>query len=442
MPPKLTLIRPQSTTNLWVNFTGIICFFLGVYLVATFFPTAPAHIKGIVGSISAALPIVLYELLIAKVHKNPSAKLSAKNELNLPRVGTKLLGLVGTFAVIAFFYWLFPEYRKNFFDPFWESVYLALPVLLLFSIYYFVEVDIRMEKPEDGYWHMGQLMLLNVKQVDVRVLAEHYRSWLVKAFFLPLMYVYMIQNFNFLMYFDYKAPLHFMRAYDYLYSFIFTIDVAFASLGYMMTLRFMDYHIRSAEPTMRGWVAAIMCYSPFWGAVFYGSYFAYNDDYYWSALTSSNPVLQVMWGSAILLSITVYSIATVALGCRFSNLTFRGLVTNGPYRFTKHPAYISKNLSWWLVSIPFIITVDWQISLRQCLLLLGVNLIYYIRARTEENHLSNYPEYVQYANWMNENGLFRFVHKLVPYFKYSEERAKSWGSVVWWKRVEGYKNGY
>ena len=43
---------------------------------------------------------------------------------------------------------------------------------------------------------------------------------------------------------------------------------------------------------------------------------------------------------------------------RFSNLTHRGIITNGPYRYSKHPAYLAKNLSWWLVSMPFMITVS------------------------------------------------------------------------------------
>jgi protein-S-isoprenylcysteine O-methyltransferase Ste14 len=355
-------------------------------------------------------------------------------------VATKVLGLVGTFAVIAFFYWLFPEYRQDFFNPYWKSLGMGMPILILFSFYYFVEVDIRMQKPEDGYWHMGQLMLFNFGAVNKRVLAEHYRSWIIKAFFLPLMYVYMINDFNYLIHFDYKFD-DFFKTYDFFYNLIFTVDVAFASAGYMMTFRYMDWHIRSAEPTMLGWFVALACYSPFWNSVFYGSYFGYNNQYYWGDLVRQYPALQILWGCTILFLVAVYSIATVALGCRFSNLTYRGLVTNGPYRFTKHPAYVTKNLSWWLVSVPFVITTDWQMAFRQSVMLLGVNFIYYMRARTEENHLSNYPDYVTYANWINEHGILRFVGNLIPYFKYSEKRAKESGSVVWWKRVEGM-DGY
>jgi len=65
------------------------------------------------------------------------------------------------------------------------------------------------------------------------------------------------------------------------------------------------------------------------------------------------PTLRWAWAIVVLGLITIYVLATVAFGIRFSNLTHRGILTNGPYRFTKHPAYVSKNLSWWMVSVPF-----------------------------------------------------------------------------------------
>ena len=93
----------------------------------------------------------------------------------------------------------------------------------------------------------------------------------------------------------------------------------------------------------------------------------------------------------------VYVWATIAFGARFSNLTHRGIITNGPYRYTKHPAYLAKNLSWWLISTPFMLTGSVEGTLRRCLLLGLLNLIYYFRAKTEERHLSLDPVYQRYA---------------------------------------------
>jgi protein-S-isoprenylcysteine O-methyltransferase Ste14 len=90
---------------------------------------------------------------------------------------------------------------------------------------------------------------------------------------------------------------------------------------------------------------------------------------------------------------------------RFSNLTNRGVITTGPYRWSKHPAYITKNLSWWMISVPFVADAGWPTAVQSCLLLAGVNLIYFLRARTEERHLSQDPVYRDYAAFIASEGL-------------------------------------
>ncbi len=118
----------------------------------------------------------------------------------------------------------------------------------------------------------------------------------------------------------------------------------------------------------------------------------------------------------------IYSLSTVAFGLRFSNLTHRGIITGGPYRFTKHPAYLSKNLSWWLISVPFVAGADWPTALRHCVLLLLLNGVYFLRARTEEWHLSRDPAYVAYALWINEHGWLRLLGRIVPWLRYRPPR--------------------
>jgi hypothetical protein len=57
-------------------------------------------------------------------------------------------------------------------------------------------------------------------------------------------------------------------------------------------------------------------------------------------------------------------------------------------------------------------------ALRNCCLLGLVNLVYYVRARTEEQHLSRDPTYVAYALWINEHGLLRGLSRLLPFARY------------------------
>src|SRR5208282_5890272 len=119
--------------------------------------------------------------------------------------------------------------------------------------------------------------------------------------------------------------------------------------------RLLDTHIRSVEPTVAGWLVALICYQPFY-SVIGRFYLQYEDNTYWDNWPW--PALQAVWGAAIIALASIYALSTVAFGLRFSNLTHRGIITSGPYRFTKHPAYLSKNLSWWLISVPFVVAND------------------------------------------------------------------------------------
>ena len=175
----------------------------------------------------------------------------------------------------------------------------------------------------------------------------------------------------------------------------------------------VNYGMRLAESLgggKLGWIVALACYPPFWPAVSF--YLRYDTGYAWGAWLAYHPYLYVVWGTAILALEAVYVWATVIFGAHFSNLTNRGIITNGPYRFTKHPAYIAKNLTWWMIAVPFLPRDNLWDTLPRCAMLLGVNFIYYMRAKTEEWHLARDPDYVRYALWIEEHGLLRFLRRV------------------------------
>ena len=128
-----------------------------------------------------------------------------------------------------------------------------------------------------------------------------------------------------------------------------------ATVGYILTLKPLDAHIRTANPYGMAWVAALICYPPF--ILMNGGPLDYQvggaDWGYWLA---GHDTLMAVWGALLVGLIGVYAWATMAFGIRFSNLTHRGVITHGPYALTRHPAYISKNLSWWVGSLPFLVT--------------------------------------------------------------------------------------
>jgi protein-S-isoprenylcysteine O-methyltransferase Ste14 len=131
----------------------------------------------------------------------------------------------------------------------------------------------------------------------------------------------------------------------------------------------------------------------------------------------------VVWGTAILVLVGIYLLATVAFGLRFSNLTNRGIITSGPYRWVKHPAYLSKNLSWWLISVPFVAGAGWVVAVQSCALLVCVNLVYFLRAKTEERHLRADPAYRDYEAFIAEHGLVAVLRRAIGMRRRTEAPA-------------------
>ena len=133
----------------------------------------------------------------------------------------------------------------------------------------------------------------------------------------------------------------------------------------------------------------------------------------WGDLVGGHSVLYAAWGTAILACLVVYSLSTVVFGLRFSNLTHRGIITSGPYRYTKHPAYIAKCVSFWLISVPFLSNHGLKAAIAQSLMLVASNAIYFARAITEERHLARDPTYREYQAYIRRHGLLARVSRLL-----------------------------
>jgi protein-S-isoprenylcysteine O-methyltransferase Ste14 len=346
---------------------------------------------------------------------------STRRPLDLWRVAVRLCGLIVTLALIGLVYWLFPEYRGSFYAPYWKFLRTIAPAAVLIPLY-FLWADTRLQDPEDEYLSFGYLVLGRWDAVKWPLIRHHLLSWVVKGFFLPLMTVYLDDEIRALIHLWTGIAHGTWSAYDLFYHLSYGTDLLFCVVGYSTSMRLFDSQIRSVEPTMFGWLVAIVCYQPFYSVI--GKYyFQYDDNIYWNDWLQPWPNARALWGSLIIFMTCIYALCTVAFGLRFSNLTHRGIITAGPYRYSKHPAYITKNLSWWLISVPFISDQGWAPALRNCCLLALLNLLYYARARTEERHLSRDPTYVAYALWMNEHGLLRGLTRLLPFMRYRPPAA-------------------
>jgi hypothetical protein len=432
--------QPKTSANFLLNLSCCVLFFLVMYWLRCLFPhDATIHLV-LIGLIIAVIPLWLYDLVYLKVYNRPSTGLITKpGKTNLQRLVLKLIGLYFTYLVILIFYKFNPvfyvtEKAVHSYGAFLGVLTQWGPFLLAFSAFYFWMVDRRQKDPYDEYWQVGCLLTGRWKDVNAVVLQEYVRVWFIKAFFLPVMFALLITYADSIMQWHWDSSA-FMPLYNHLLDLFYAVDIFFGVMGYVLTLRFLDTHIQSTEPTILGWAVCLACYSPFY-SIFGIGLLPEQSDLSWDLWLIPYPGLYYICGLSIIFLSLIYALATVAIGYRISNLTYRGIITSGPYRFTKHPAYMCKVASWWLVSLPFLSTEGLVAASIQSLSMTAITVIYYLRAKTEENHLSNYPEYVQYAQWINDHGMFSFLGKAFPALRYSEERARKSNSIVWFKKIQ------
>jgi protein-S-isoprenylcysteine O-methyltransferase Ste14 len=370
-------------------------------------------------------PMVAWSLLVDKVHRRPSTGIDWT--LRRPFVATrdvsitKLAGLWATFALIAVLYCVARWYWRGQYLFAMEVIgFAALPVFVL-SVPYVLWLDRYLVNPRDGAWHFGA-MLIGREPYDRGEVAHHLRAWAVKAFFTAFMVSILPGGFAHVVTYDFSGfltePVRFAAL---LIEVLFLIDVQIGTVGYLLTMKPLDAQIRTANPYLAAWLAALICYPPF---ILMGNggpldYHPATSD--WAYWMEGHTTLLWVWGGLLVFLTAIYAWATVAFGIRFSNLTYRGVLTNGPYAWTKHPAYLSKNLFWWCATLPFLATSgSWTDAIRNTALMALVGGVYYWRAKTEERHLGEAdPKYRAYSAWMDRNapitrGLNRLTALLAP----------------------------
>jgi protein-S-isoprenylcysteine O-methyltransferase Ste14 len=415
---------PASDVSSWVGLVGLATL-LGWIAFARLWPTLviafelPAPAEPLSGPNSALLAMALtglamaaWSVLVEKVHRRPSTgidwtrprALSAVLEVSV----TKLAGLWATWLIIGAFYALGRWY--------WDGNYLfamrvigaaALPLFVL-SISYVLWLDRYLVEPRDHAWHFGA-MLTGREAWDGEEVKRHWRAWIIKGFFTAFMISILPGGFAAVVEADLGAVTGDPARFGVLlFELLFVIDVQIGTVGYLLTLRPLDAHIRSGNPFLAGWLAALICYPPFVYA-FMGEGGVIQYEYQtagWGVWFEGHPLLLWVWAAWLAFLTAVYAWATVAFGIRFSNLTYRGVLTHGPYRFTRHPAYLSKNLFWWCSAMPFLVTTgSLAEAIRNTVFLGLVSGIYYWRARTEEAHLlAEDAKYRDYHAWMGQHG--------------------------------------
>ena len=372
--------------------------------------------------LASFLVMAAYELGVVKVHRRnfDFGRSHEWTDAAKRRVLVRCAALGGHLLVAVVAYTVLSHYGLNLsgeglfrFERSWYAPYFRLffplcaALVVLGPAYAWLSERYgRWSPDEDDLLNAGRgyAALLYLRKPDAAFWAAQ-RSALVKFYFLPVMTVFLVGNAgnlelavrNVLLYgggsvqdTDFLALLWTVGFHA-----TYVVDVALAILGYIVALRLFDTHVRSADPTASGWVVAIMCYPPFNQlADLYLGYM--NAEHSWTGSLEGHSVVLVVLGGVTLLLAVIYTLATVAFGLRFSNMTNRGIVSRGPYAWVRHPAYVTKVLGWWLISAPFLTGVGNTVRL-------GLwTAIYVARALTEERHLMadpNYRAYTERVRW-------------------------------------------
>lgn len=224
----------------------------------------------------------------------------------------------------------------------------------------------------------------------------------LKSFFVPLMLGFLFNNINEIVQHwtdvasedvDTRFVLRLNSSFFFLLlAVLYAIDVTIFTFGYLVEARSLRNEIKSVDPTVLGWASCLICYPPFnhVGLAFFG----------WQRIDGADfgpPLLEAALASISIAAVAVFAWSSVALGLRASNLTNRGIVGTGPYRWVRHPAYTVKNLAVWISAVPTLTAASVSDGLWIVACLAVWTLIYVVRAITEERHLlmidNGYAEY-------------------------------------------------
>jgi protein-S-isoprenylcysteine O-methyltransferase Ste14 len=305
----------------------------------------------------------------------------------------------GSFTDSFIFNFLF--YNKTIFWPM-GIIFDVLFLYCFFTLLYKKESSIDLEKERVFYIFSGVKKLINwifinKIQKEAFLIKEEKISllfYLVKIYFTPVMLKFLVENVASLIRVFPETVLpnitiNSLLGFYFPFAFysMLVIDTLIFTSGYLFESRSLKNVVKSVEPTALGWFVAIICYPPVNNLT--GNFLGwYSSDFG----NFKNVNINLIAGFLSLILFFIYVWASVALGFKASNLTNRGIVSNGPYKYVRHPAYISKNLSWWIMAIPAIQYYGWIAIFS----LASWSFIYFLRALTEEKHLMQDQEYIDY----------------------------------------------
>jgi hypothetical protein len=371
-----------------------------------------------------------FELLAKPWCDIPRPKLPLRDVINSSCV--KFIGTMAGLCTVLYVYWQFQEYRRANYAPFFEVLPYALlmiPFVVGLCIFY---TEWRLGPSKHHGEDFGLVILGRWKEVSWPALRDDLLGWVIKGFFFIINFTEVPRAIgNFRGREDLLLRLPFPQAHAITMDAIYYVIIAVIVPGYLFSSRLFGTHIRKIDSSWFGYVATFCCYAPFVSGVF-GRWLNYHPtpatpawNEPWVIHFGDFTILLYIIGGLIIFFELMHCWAEAAFGIRSSNLANRGIITNGLFRICKHPVYTAKCINWFLIWLPILQGRDALDCIRLTIAWALVCGIYMMRAWAEEKVLAEDPDYVTYALWADEHGMFAFAGKICPPLTF-RWRLKRW----------------
>ena len=165
---------PLETTadRIGANTAALAVFFVALFLFANWDmlnSTLPSLVFGpdvnqagkntvatVFASLAMLVPMISFELLVAKTHRKEAAALGARNAASTYRATVKTIGFYFTLLVIFLMYSVFPEYENDGYKLYWPLIRWITYAAILAAPVYIIYVDEKLDQPEDSLFHAGR----------------------------------------------------------------------------------------------------------------------------------------------------------------------------------------------------------------------------------------------------------------------------------------------
>lgn len=354
---------------------------------------------------------------------------------SLPQAVIAWIGTLAGLAMLIGVWSTLAEYQRAYYRPFFNILPFILTLAPLISAVFILAACRVLGPSVQGGYQLGLVVLGRFRDVKWYLVRDEVIVWLIRGFFLPINFcelVWTIGLFRGRELSLLNGPWG-MSEY-YILLMIYAVILAAIIPGYLFGSRLIRTETTAVSHSWFDWMVTLACYLPFSTAVMM-NWFNYSPNVPrflpwlqpWVVNLQNIPVLFVTVGGIIIVLWLVHLWSEAQFGLRSSNLSNRGIITTGPYRFCKHPIYASKCVVWLLIWMPFVSGVNLLDDIRLTVLWMCVSGIYLFRALAEERLLSADPAYVAYALWIDKHGMFSKLSTLVPQLSYA------WRLNIWQK---------